>query len=166
MLTQQLCYSLILHMGYNVLVHFDYPSYYWYSLAYRFFAHSLFNSVPAGLFRQISKQVSLVLRPMFQVSVSSVMNFSYQLSLYTSDVNLQVSLLRCIRHSVDGFEQVSSVDCSGIKGVNFQCLLDCVIRYRNKCFWCCDRCSRSQYRHADIQEIITIVGTIFSQVLM
>ncbi|XP_065913766.1 uncharacterized protein [Dysidea avara] len=53
----------------------------------------------------------------------------------------QVSLLRCIRHSVDGFEQVSSVDCSGIKGVNFQCLLDCVIRYRNKCFWCCDRCS-------------------------
>ncbi|XP_065913589.1 uncharacterized protein [Dysidea avara] len=32
----------------------------------------------------------------------------------------QVSLLRCIRHSVDGFEQVSSVDCSGIKGVNFQ----------------------------------------------
>ncbi|XP_065911189.1 uncharacterized protein [Dysidea avara] len=78
----------------------------------------------------------------------------------------QVSLLRCIRHSVDGFEQVSSVDCSGIKGVNFQCLLDCVIRYRNKCFWCCDRCSRSQYRHADIQEIITIVGTIFSQVLM
>ncbi|XP_065907995.1 uncharacterized protein [Dysidea avara] len=105
---------------------------------------------PAGLFRQISKQVSLVLRPMFQVSVSSVMNFSYQLSLYTSDVNLQVS----------------SVDCSGIKGVNFQCLLDCVIRYRNKCFWCCDRCSRSQYRHADIQEIITIVGTIFSQVLM
>ncbi|XP_065894599.1 uncharacterized protein [Dysidea avara] len=106
------------------------------------------------------------LRPMFQVSVLSVMNFSYQLSLYTSDVNLQVSLLRCIRHSVDGFEQVSSVDCSGIKGVNFQCLLDCVIRYRNKCFWCCDRCSRSQYRHADIQEIITIVGTIFSQVLM
>ncbi|XP_065905405.1 uncharacterized protein [Dysidea avara] len=93
-------------------------------------------------------------------------DFSYQLSLYTSDVNLQVSLLRCIRHSVDGFEQVSSVDCSGIKGVNFQCLLDCVIRYRNKCFWCCDRCSRSQYRHADIQEIITIVGTIFSQVLM
>ncbi|XP_065897628.1 uncharacterized protein [Dysidea avara] len=91
--------------------------------------------MPAGLFRQISKQVSLVLRPMFQVSVSSVMNFSYQLSLYTSDVNLQ-------------------------------CLLDCVIRYRNKCFWCCDRCSRSQYRHADIQEIITIVGTIFSQVLM
>ncbi|XP_065913204.1 uncharacterized protein [Dysidea avara] len=78
----------------------------------------------------------------------------------------QVSLLRCIKHSVDGFEQVSSVDCSGIKGVNFQCLLDCVIRYRNKCFWCCDRCSRSQYRHADIQEIITIVGTIFSQVLM
>ncbi|XP_065894197.1 uncharacterized protein [Dysidea avara] len=55
---------------------------------------------------------------------------SYQLSLYTSDVNLQ-------------------------------CLLDCVIRYRNKCFWCCDRCSRSQYCHADIQEIITIVGTIF-----
>ncbi|XP_065888072.1 uncharacterized protein [Dysidea avara] len=53
----------------------------------------------------------------------------------------QVNLLRCIRHSVDGFEQVSSVDCSGIKGVNFQCLLDCVIRYRNKCFWCCDRCS-------------------------
>ncbi|XP_065905286.1 uncharacterized protein [Dysidea avara] len=47
-------------------------------------------------------------------------DFSYQLSLYTSDVNLQVSLLRCIRHSVDGFEQVSSVDCSGIKGVNFQ----------------------------------------------
>ncbi|XP_065903605.1 uncharacterized protein [Dysidea avara] len=93
-------------------------------------------------------------------------DFSYQLSLYTSDVNLQVSLLRCIRHSVDGIEQVSSVDCSGIKGVNFQCLLDCVIRYRNKCFWCCDRCSRSQYRHADIQEIITIVGTIFSQVLM
>ncbi|XP_065900564.1 uncharacterized protein [Dysidea avara] len=93
-------------------------------------------------------------------------DFSYQLSLYTSDVNLQVSLLRCIRRSVDGFEQVSSVDCSGIKGVNFQCLLDCVIRYRNKCFWCCDRCSRSQYRHADIQEIITIVGTIFSQVLM
>ncbi|XP_065895403.1 uncharacterized protein [Dysidea avara] len=90
----------------------------------------------------------------------------FQLSLYTSDVNLQVSLLRCIRHSVDGFEQVSSVDCSGIKGVNFQCLLDCVVRYRNKCFWCCDRCSRSQYRHADIQEIITIVGTIFSQVLM
>ncbi|XP_065907976.1 uncharacterized protein [Dysidea avara] len=79
---------------------------------------------------------------------------------------VQVNLLRCIRHSVDGFEQVSSVDCSGIKGVNFQCLLDCVIRYRNKCFWCCDRCSRSQYRHADIQEIITIVGTIFSQVLM
>ncbi|XP_065906546.1 uncharacterized protein [Dysidea avara] len=141
--------------------------------------------------------MSLVLRPMFQVSVLSVMNFSYQLSLYTSDVNLQVSLLRCIRHSVDGFEQVSSVDCSGIKGVNFQvsllrcirhsvdgfeqvssvdcsgikgvnfqCLLDCVIRYRNKCFWCCDRCSRSQYHHADIQEIITIVGTIFSQVLM
>ncbi|XP_065882540.1 uncharacterized protein [Dysidea avara] len=71
----------------------------------------------------------------------------------------QVSLLRCIRHSVDGFEQVSSVDCSGIKGGNFQCLLDYVIRYRNKCFWCCDRCSRSQYRHADIQEIITIVGT-------
>ena len=35
-------------------------------------------------------------------------------------MNLQVSLLRCIRHSVDGFEQVSSVDCSGIKGVNFQ----------------------------------------------
>ncbi|XP_065892494.1 uncharacterized protein [Dysidea avara] len=88
------------------------------------------------------------------------------LTLYTSDVNLQVGLLRCIRHSVDGFEQVSSVDCSGIKGVNFQCLLDCVIRYRNKCFWCCDQCSRSQYRHADIQEIITIVGTIFSQVLM
>ncbi|XP_065913767.1 uncharacterized protein [Dysidea avara] len=85
--------------------------------------------------------MSLVLQPMFQVSVLSVMNFSYQLSLYTSDVNLQVSLLRCIRHSVDGFEQVSSVDCSGIKGVNFQCLLDCVIRYRNKCFWCCDRCS-------------------------
>ncbi|XP_065897668.1 uncharacterized protein [Dysidea avara] len=78
--------------------------------------------------------MSLVLRPMFQVSVLSVMNFSYQLSLYTSDVNLQVNLLRCIRHSVDGFEQVSSVDCSGIKGVNFQCLLDCVIRYRNKCF--------------------------------
>ncbi|XP_065882541.1 uncharacterized protein [Dysidea avara] len=103
--------------------------------------------------------MSLVLRPMFQVSVLSVMNFSYQLSLYTSDVNLQVSLLRCIRHSVDGFEQVSSVDCSGIKGGNFQCLLDYVIRYRNKCFWCCDRCSRSQYRHADIQEIITIVGT-------
>ncbi|XP_065887262.1 uncharacterized protein [Dysidea avara] len=65
--------------------------------------------------------MSLVLRPMFQVSVLSVMNFSYQLSLYTSDVNLQVSLLRCIRHSVDGFEQVSSVDYSGIKGVNFQC---------------------------------------------
>ncbi|XP_065894194.1 uncharacterized protein [Dysidea avara] len=86
---------------------------------------------------------------------------SYQLSLYTSDVNLQVSLLRCIGHSVDGFKQISSVDCSGIKGVNFQCLLDCVIRYRNKCFWCCDRCSRSQYCHADIQEIITIVGTIF-----
>ncbi|XP_065903500.1 uncharacterized protein [Dysidea avara] len=81
-------------------------------------------------------------------------------------VNFQVSLLRCIRHSVDGFEQVSSVDCSGTKGVNFGCLLDCVIRYRNKCFWCCDRCSRSQYCHADIQEIITIVGTIFSQVLM
>ncbi|XP_065913897.1 uncharacterized protein [Dysidea avara] len=37
----------------------------------------------------------------------------------------QVSLLRCIRHSVDGFKQISSVDCSGIKGVNFQCLLDC-----------------------------------------
>ncbi|XP_065902033.1 uncharacterized protein [Dysidea avara] len=89
-------------------------------------------SVPAGLFHQ---KMSLVLRPMFQVLVLSVMNFSYQLSLYTSDVNLQ-------------------------------CLLDCVIRYRNKCFWCCDRCSRSQYRHADIQEIITIVGTIFSQVLM
>ncbi|XP_065903328.1 uncharacterized protein [Dysidea avara] len=120
-------------------------------------------NMPAGLFHQ---KMSLVLRPMFQVSVLSVMNFSYQLSLYTSDVNLQVSLLRCIRHSVDGFEQVSSVDCSGIKGVNFQCLLDCVIRYRNKCFWYCDRCSRSQYRHADIQEIITIVGTIFSQVLM
>ncbi|XP_065914705.1 uncharacterized protein [Dysidea avara] len=91
---------------------------------------------------------------------------SYQLSLYTSDVNLQVSLLRCIGHSVDGFKQISSVDCSGIKGANFQCLLDCIIRYRNKCFWCCDRCSRSQYRYADIQEIITIVGTIFSQVLM
>ena len=60
-----------------------------------------FNSVPAGLCHQISKQVFLVL------------------SLYTSDVNLQVSLLRCIRHSVDGFEQVSSVDCSGTKGVNF-----------------------------------------------
>ncbi|XP_065915368.1 uncharacterized protein [Dysidea avara] len=114
---------------------------------------------------------------MFQVSVSSVMNFSYKLSLYTSDVedvNLQVSLLRCIRHSVDGFKQISSVDCSDIKGVNFQyisvdsatCLLDCVIRYRNKCFWCYDRCSRSQYCHADIQEIITIVGTIFSQVLL
>ncbi|XP_065914726.1 uncharacterized protein [Dysidea avara] len=117
-------------------------------------------SVPAGLYRQISKQVSLVLRPMFQVSVSSVMNFSYQLSLYTSDmedVNLQVSLLRCIGHSVDGSKQISSVDCGGIKGVNFQCLLDCVIRYRNKCFWYCNRCSRSQYRHADIQEIITIV---------
>ncbi|XP_065913552.1 uncharacterized protein [Dysidea avara] len=98
--------------------------------------------------------MSLVLRPMFQVSVLSVMNFR---SVY-SDVR--------IRHSVDGFEQVSSVDCSGIKGVNFQCLLDCVIRYQNKCFWRCDRCSRSQYRHADIQEIITIVGTIFSQVLM
>ncbi|XP_065887264.1 uncharacterized protein [Dysidea avara] len=52
--------------------------------------------------------MSLVLRPMFQVSVLSVMNF-------------RVSLLRCIRHSVDGFEQVSSVDYSGIKGVNFQC---------------------------------------------
>ncbi|XP_065905959.1 uncharacterized protein [Dysidea avara] len=71
----------------------------------------------------MSKQVSLVLQPMFQVSVSSVMNFGYQLSLYTSDVedvNLQVSLLRCIRHSVDGFKQISSVDCSDIKGVNFQ----------------------------------------------
>ncbi|XP_065907972.1 uncharacterized protein [Dysidea avara] len=147
MLTQQLCYSVNLHMGYIFLVHFDYSSF----------------IVPAGLFRQISKQMSLMLRPMFQVSVLSVI---YQLSLYTSDVNLQVSLLRCIRHIVDGFEQVSSVDCSGIKGVNFQCLLDCVIRYRNKCFWCCDRCSRSQYRHGDIQEIITIVGTIFSQVLM
>ncbi|XP_065894547.1 uncharacterized protein [Dysidea avara] len=32
-------------------------------------------SLPAGLFCQISKQVSLVLRPMFQVLVSSVMNF-------------------------------------------------------------------------------------------
>ncbi|XP_065903469.1 uncharacterized protein [Dysidea avara] len=63
----------------------------------------------------------LVLLPMFQVSVSSVMNFSYQLSLYTSDVNLQVSLLRCIGYSVDGFKQISSVDCSGIKGVNFYC---------------------------------------------
>ncbi|XP_065887258.1 uncharacterized protein [Dysidea avara] len=105
MLTQQLCYSLNLHMGHIFLVHFDYSSF----------------IVPAGLFRQISKQMSLVLRPMFQVSVLSVMNFSYQLSLYTSDVNLQVSLLRCIRHSVDGFEQVSSVDYSGIKGVNFQC---------------------------------------------
>ena len=52
---------------------------------------------------------------------------SYQLSLYTSDVNLQVSLLRCIRHSVDGFEQVSSVDCSGIKGVNFQVSLHVVM---------------------------------------
>ncbi|XP_065917844.1 uncharacterized protein [Dysidea avara] len=31
----------------------------------------------------------------------------------------QVSLLRCIEYSVDGFKQISSVDCSGIKGVNF-----------------------------------------------
>ncbi|XP_065888592.1 uncharacterized protein [Dysidea avara] len=60
-------------------------------------------SVPAGLFCQISKQVSLVLRLMFQVLVSSVMNFSYQLSVYTSDmksVNFHVSLPRCIGHSV------------------------------------------------------------------
>ena len=42
-------------------------------------------------------------------------------------MNLQVSLLRCIRHSVDGFEQVSSVDCSGIKGVNFQVSLHVVM---------------------------------------
>ena len=69
-----------------------------------------FNLVPAGLCHQISKQVFLVLRPMFQVSCMSVyfeVNFSAYLFFY-----------------------------------------------------------RSQYRHADIQEIITIVGTIFSQVLM
>ncbi|XP_065894180.1 uncharacterized protein [Dysidea avara] len=52
----------------------------------------------------------------------------------------QDSLLRCIGHSVDGFKQISSVDCSSIEGVNFQCLLDCVNRYRNKCCWCCNRC--------------------------
>ena len=59
--------------------------------------------------------------------IAIVVFCSYQLSLYTSDVNLQVNLLRCIRHSVDGFEQVSSVDCSGIKGVNFQVSLHVVM---------------------------------------
>ncbi|XP_065905388.1 uncharacterized protein [Dysidea avara] len=66
----------------------------------------------------------------------------------------------------DVFGVATDVPGLGIECHEFQCLLDCVIRYRNKCFWCCDRCSRSQYRHADIQKIITIVGTIFSQVLM
>ena len=42
-------------------------------------------------------------------------------------MNLQVSLLRCIGYSVDGFKQVSSVDCSGIKGVNFQVSLHVVM---------------------------------------
>ena len=51
------------------LVHFDYPSFIGTAWHIDFFAHSLFNSVPAGLFRQISKQVSLVLQPMFQVSL-------------------------------------------------------------------------------------------------
>ena len=40
------------------LVHFDYPSFIGTAWHIDFFAHSLFNSVPAGLFRQISKQVS------------------------------------------------------------------------------------------------------------
>ena len=43
------------------------------------------------------------------------------------DMNFQVSLLRCIGHSVDGSKQISSVDCSGIKGVNFQVSLNVVI---------------------------------------
>ncbi|XP_065918974.1 uncharacterized protein [Dysidea avara] len=96
-----------------------------------------FNSVPAGLCHQISKQVFLVLRPMFQVSVSSVMNFS-ACWIASSDIEtgvfgvatdvpglgiecheFQVSLLRCMGYSVDGFKQISNVDCSGIKGVNF-----------------------------------------------
>ena len=42
-------------------------------------------------------------------------------------MSLQVSLLRCIGHSVDGFKQISSVDCSGIKGVNFQVSLHVVM---------------------------------------
>ena len=42
-------------------------------------------------------------------------------------MNLQVRLLRCIGHSVDGFKQISSVDCSGIKGVNFQVSLHVVM---------------------------------------
>ena len=42
-------------------------------------------------------------------------------------VNLQVSLLRCIGHSVDGFKQISSVDCSSIKSVNFQVSLHVVM---------------------------------------
>ena len=55
-------------MGYIFLVHFDYSSF--IGTAWHIdFLHILFNSVPAGLFRQISKQMSLVLRPMFQVSL-------------------------------------------------------------------------------------------------
>ena len=81
MLTQQLCYSLsyvthsVMLLTYSLIqIWIFFSSFwlsilYWYSLAYWFFAHSLFNSVPAGLLRQISKQVSLVLRPMFQVSL-------------------------------------------------------------------------------------------------
>ena len=71
MLTQQLCYSLNLHMGYiYFLVHFDYSSF--IGTAWRIdFLHILFliQCLHAGLFRQILKQVSLVLRPMFQVSL-------------------------------------------------------------------------------------------------
>ena len=56
-------------MGYIFLVHFDYSSFIGTARHIDFLHILFFNSVPAGLFCQISKQMSLVLRPMFQVSL-------------------------------------------------------------------------------------------------
>ncbi|XP_065918103.1 uncharacterized protein [Dysidea avara] len=39
------------------------------------------------------------------------------------------------------FGVATDVPGLGIECHEFQCLLDCFVRYRNRCLWCCDRCS-------------------------